>query len=427
MALGSALFLVADAPGVAGPVEQSISTTRQFIVYGTRVPVRGAICELAERTKRELLALLNASDNWTTPIVINAQFVQANLPEAPRLAVNVGQTGFGLKLQLDVVIDPKISAPEVRREILRALIIEMMYRGQSNLAAGTAYISPPDWLLEGVPAAQSNLSRERVASLLALPVAAGTVLPLEQFLRQRRNLLDDPGRLLYGAYSVALVDWLARTAEGQRRLARFIAALPSGSTDLLDELEKQFSEILESRNAEKMWQQQIARASARQPYGLLSNAETERALKDKLRIGIGDGTKSKTYRLEEFPDFVKQPAARVALTFLAQELRALGLEANPVFAPIIAEYAQVSAVLARGKTGGMAKRLDRLGQARQALTLKMRKIDDYLNWFEATGVSGPSGAFSGYLKAADAAARPEHARHDPISVYLDAIETQVQN
>jgi hypothetical protein len=427
LVLGTILFLAA-MPAAAAPVGQSISTSRQFIVYGTQVPVRGAICDLAERTKHALLSLLDQPDNWATPIVINAQFVQANLPETPRLVVNVGQTGFGLKLQLDLLIDAEISAPEVRREILRALLIEMMYRGQSNLPAGTAYVSPPDWLLDGLPAAQSDLSRERVASLLALPAGAGTVLPLEKFLQQKCVLLDAAGRLLYRAYAVALVEWLARAADGPRRLARFIANLPSGSTDSVDELRKQFPEIFDSPwDAEKMWQQQIARASVRQPYELMSNSETEQVLKEKLRFGIRDGTKVKSYTLEEFPSFVKQPKSRLALTFLAQELRALSLRANPVFAPIIADYAQVTAQLARGKTRGMAKRLAELDRARQQLSTQMREIDDYLNWFEATSLSGPSGAFSGYLRAVQSAAKIEPARRDPISVYLDAIETQFQD
>src|SRR4051812_24668754 len=107
--LGAGLFFLV-APAFAARVEQSISTSRQFIVYGTQVPVRGAICELAERTKHELLSLVDQPDNWSTPIVINAQFVQANLPEAPRLSLNVGQTGFGLKLQLDLLIDAEINA-----------------------------------------------------------------------------------------------------------------------------------------------------------------------------------------------------------------------------------------------------------------------------------------------------------------------------
>jgi len=72
---------------LAKPPEQSISTSRQFIAYGTDIGVRGTICDLAEWTKHELLTLLEGHDGWTTPIVINAQYPQANLPELPRLAV----------------------------------------------------------------------------------------------------------------------------------------------------------------------------------------------------------------------------------------------------------------------------------------------------------------------------------------------------
>jgi hypothetical protein len=57
----------------------------------------------------------------------------------------------------------------------------------------------------------------------------------------------------------------------------------------------------------------------------------------------------------------------------------------------------------------------------------MRGIDDYLNWFEATRLSGPSGAFADYMKAAESASRPPPGKRDPISVYLDALETQFRN
>src|SRR5207237_8620967 len=136
-----------------------------------------SICELAERRKRELLALLDQRDSWTIPIVINAQYPQANLPELARLRVEVGQTGFGLKLQLDLVVNPELSRPEFRRELLRALLLEMMYRGRQNIPAGATYTPPPDWLLDGIPAEQSDLFRDRATNFLALPVETRNILP----------------------------------------------------------------------------------------------------------------------------------------------------------------------------------------------------------------------------------------------------------
>jgi hypothetical protein len=183
----------------AAPIEQSISTSRQFIVYGTELSLRGAICDFAEGTKRELLTLLDQRDEWTTAIIINAHYPQANLPELPRLKIDVGQTGFGLKLQLDLMVKSEVSRPELRRELLRALLLEMMYRGQPKIPAGAVYSLPPDWLLDGIPARQSDFSPDQFCNFLGLPGVRNNILPLEKFLEQRPELLDAAGRTLYRA------------------------------------------------------------------------------------------------------------------------------------------------------------------------------------------------------------------------------------
>ena len=420
----TSFLLVLPALTEGAPPGQSISTSRQFIVYGTEIGVRGAICDLAERTKRDLLDLLDERDAWATPIVINAQYPQANLPELPRLAVNLSQTGFGLKLQLDVTIDADISRPEVRREILRALLLEMIYRGESNIPAGTVYTSPPDWLLDGVPAQPSDLPLDRVSNLLAMPVTTRSVLPLEKFLQQRPELLDAPGRLLHRAYSVAVVDLLTREPEGRTRLGRFILELRSASNDPMVELREHFPGIFNSGEA---WEKQIARLATEQPYQLLSSAETERMLAEALRLRISVRGAERTYHLAEFPAFLKHPLAKAGLAVLAQDVGRLAARAHPLYRPIVTEYSQVAALLMRGKTKGVATKLSRLQGTRREAVAQMRGIDDYLNWFEATRLRGLSGAFADYMKAAESAARPQQTKRDPISIYLDALETQFED
>jgi hypothetical protein len=420
----SAIFAAASSPALA---EQSVSTSRQFIVYGTDLTVRGAICDFAERTKRELLALLDQRDDWKSAIVLNAQYRQANLPELRRLNVDLVQTGLGLKLQLDVVVDSGISRPEIRRELLRALLLELMYRGHGNMNAGSAYILPPDWLLDGVPAEQPDQSRDRVARFLALPVAAKNVLPLEKFLTQRPELLDASGRTLYRAYSVALVDWISHSPGGSRLLAQFIVDLPTSSNDSMAELRTHFPGLFEDAQAEKNWEREVARLATRQPHQLLGCAETEQRLAETLRFKISERGFEKRYELEEFSVFLKSGSARNVLSVPANNLRALGTRANPIYAPIIAEYAHITARLLRGKTAGIAKRLTRLRTARETLAAQIRQIDDYLNWFEATGLVRPSGEFADYMKAAERAAHPERMKRDAISVYLDVLETQFDN
>lgn len=387
--------------------------------------MRGAICEFAEQTKRELLAVLGQRDNWTTPIVIDAQYPQANLPELPRLSVDVGQTGFGLKLQLDFVVNPETRPPELRRELLRALLLEIMYRGQVNIPAGTVYTAPPDWLLDGIPAAQSDLSRDQLRNLLALAARSGNILALEKFVAQRPELLDAAGRRLYRAYSYGLVDLLSHGPDGPARLTRFISDLPRASNDLVAELQNHFPGLLDA--SEQTWGKHIVHLSTSQPYQLMGSGETEKILSEKLRIRFAERGSVKTYELEDYPDFLKARSATNVLSALTRDLSALATRANPVYAAVIGEYAEISARLARGKTSGITSRLERLRKTRQAVTAQMREIDDYLNWFEATSLDRPSGQFVDYIQAAERANRREQPKHDPISVYLDVLEAQFEN
>ena len=411
-------------PAAAAPAQQSISASRQFIVHGPDLSIRGALCDFAERTKRELLSLLGQRDDWTTPIIINARFPQAHLPELPSLSVDFAQTGFGLKLQLDFVIEPDVRRPELRRELLRSLLLEMIYRRDPHLSPGAGYVAPPDWILDGIPPAQSQSERERVATLLAAPAASGNVWPLYKFLRQRPEVLDAAGRNLYRAYSFALLDLLSRSTDGPQRLTQFVLDLPRASDNPVNDLREHFPGLFGTASAETTWQKHLAQMSTDQPYQLLGSAETERRLGELLRLRISD---RRSFELAEFPAFLREKQSSNALAVIAGNLTALATRAHPLYVQISAEYAQIVSSLQHRKTLTIARRLEQLATKRRAIADRMRGIDDYLNWFEATRVTGPSGQFADYLKAADRAARPERTKRDPISIYLDALETEFED
>jgi hypothetical protein len=56
----------------------------------------------------------------------------------------------------------------------------------------------------------------------------------------------------------------------------------------------------------------------------------------------------------------------------------------------------------------------------------MNKIDDYMNWFEATQARTKSGAFAEYLGAAKEK-NDAPRRYDAISIYMDALAGQFQD
>src|SRR5215510_9561644 len=115
--------------------EHSTSPSRQFVIYGANAKVRGAISGLAEETKTNLLGLLRQRDDWKTPVVVNLQSQQANAPEIPPADLRFSQTGFGIKLQLDLTISKNVEASLVERELLRAILLEMVYRKQPHITA----------------------------------------------------------------------------------------------------------------------------------------------------------------------------------------------------------------------------------------------------------------------------------------------------
>src|SRR2546426_8843272 len=186
----AAIFISALFAGhvlYAAPTERSVSPSRQFVIYGADAALRGAVSNLAERTKADLLVLLRQRDNWTVSIVVNLQPQQANLPEIPPADLRFSQTGFGLKLQLDLTISKNLDASLMERELLRAILLEMIYRKESHVAAGSIFVEPPDWLIDGVLALAPGRDRGQLVEALT---TADKTKPLETFLRQRSRLLD---------------------------------------------------------------------------------------------------------------------------------------------------------------------------------------------------------------------------------------------
>jgi hypothetical protein len=404
----------------AAPLERSVSPSQQFIIYGADTSFRGAISKLAEQTKANLLVLLRQPDNWKTPIIINLQSPQANLPEIPPSALHFSQTGFGLKLQLDLIIPQNLDGSLVERELLRAILLEMIYRRQTDIAAGTAYVEPPDWLLDGILALAPGRTRQPLIEALAL---SNKITPLEELLRQRPALLDSPARLIYRACSYALVQLLVNRTDGGKQLARYIDNLSHASNDPLADLKLQFPVL--NGDVKEIWRSSVAQLGAGQKYHLLTFAETERKLGELLRIKISDaGVSGKPVALEDLCQRKISKGEGAALNQLKLDLLLLSGRAHPIMRPIVQEYQQIATLLAGGKRHRLAQRLARLKTTESKITARMSDIEDYMNWFEATQSKTQSGVFANYLNAVDEQNEGRTRRRDAISVYLDALEEQ---
>ena len=418
------LFCLAIPGALSAGKPQSTSTSRQFLIYGADVAVRGAMCDLAEQTKANLLRLLNLRDNWKTPLIINLDYPQANFPEAPAAQVGFSQLGYALKLQLNLLVTGEMRGGEVQRQLLRLILIELMYRDHGDIAAGTPYVAPPDWLVDGVLELRPGRDSGQNARLLQTMVTAQEITPLDDLVRQRREQLDAPSRQLHDAYSMALLQLLLDAPGGQRKIAQFITDLPGAPNDALADLRAHFPETL-GRSPDKWWDLSVARLSASDRHEILSAVETSSRLDRLLRFSIPapDGI-AKEYSLGDYETFRKLPAHRAVLGNVSQQLLVLGALAHPSYRPIVQEDYELSNLIARGKLGKIRARLERVASYREVVERQENEIDDYLNWYEATQAKTMSGAFSQLLETAKAADEVQARRRDPISVYLDSVEME---
>jgi hypothetical protein len=384
--------------------QHSVSSSRQFVIYGLDAPSRGEIAELAEKTKSNLLVLLQRTDDWQTPIVINLHVPETNVPEMKPVSLRFSQTGAGLKLQLDFRI-AKSAGNEIERELLRAILLEMIYRHQSQTPAGTVFVEPPAWLLDGILAVAPESDP---APLIEALTVARDPASLETFLLQNAGVLDPPARELYRAESYSLIRLLLDGENGRVRLARYIDNLARESNDPLADFRKYFPQLA-GDDAEKTWKSSIARLSDEQNFRLLTFAETDRKL-DELQPG----------RIEPLLRTKLSAADKTNAKHLSDDLLMLAERANPALREVVREYQQIALRLAAGKTHGLSAGFIRVKTERAQLASRMNAIDDYMNWFEATQLSTSSGEFPDHLKAASETVAPR--RTDSLSVYLDALD-----
>lgn len=360
---------------------------------------------------------------------MHAQLRVADLPEGPAARLNFSQTGFGLKLQLDLTIADDIDVSGIERELVSALLLELMYRNAPDTPAGTPYVQPPPWLVDGMLglAAAQNSSMQPNAAALA--IAQNNIAPLSEFLRQQPELLEASPRAVYRAHAAAFVSMLLTLPDGSVRLQKFVADLPHAGDDQVAQLEAHFTELAGHPKAlQALWTNALTRLAARDRYRMLSCEETERQLSSALTVEVQAGkARADACALEQFPQFIGRPQTPEALRRLRERLSLLSARANPLYAAIIGEYGQIAQRLSRRKTGKISERLARLRTARDEISRRMTAIDDYMNWFEATQSRAPSDAFADYMKAAELSAETQPRRRDAISVYLDALEVQLQN
>jgi len=385
----------------------------------------------ADDTKDAFLKLLDTPDDWSRPIIIQLSPLDPADPGHTPSDVRIVNTADGFKVVLNVILGPDPRDAHFPQQLIRALLLEYAYRNQPALVApGASYAEPPAWLIDGLASLTANPDPTAGAGLFRSLIQSGKTPTLGDFLSENPANLDTPSLTLYTACSMSLVRLLLSLPNGHHLMQAYIRHFPDPSSDPAAELLKAFPPLDSGgQSLEKWWTLGLANLSAADRYQGLSLAETSLQLDNTLQVTlpIDASGKTKTYTLDQYPDFQKNPAAPGALSTLSLRLLSLESQASPLMRDVIAAYQTLVIELAHHQSAHLASRLASIADYRQRLTAHMDQVADYLNWYEATQSTQPSGSFDDYIRTAEQLDQPDTpaAHTDPISKYLDSIEQQL--
>ena len=416
--LAAAVRVEAAAPVAAN---RTVSGSRQFTIFSTDKALRSRVASLADEVKGDVLGLLGERiDRWKIPVII-ALDAADELCSQP-VTFQMISTPGGAQIDIAVRIGSDPAAVNLHKQLVRAVLLELAYRDRPPVRAGERYLEAPWWLTDGIIEILRRRDRGVDTELFTRLVETNRLPSIQQFVQLRDANLGATANAIDSACALGLVQLLLEQPDGPAALARLVRHWPANGEDPVAALGKEFSPLAANNAAlQKWWTLNIARYAASSRYrGLtLADSGTQLAALLSIELPIDKAGTKKIFAIADYPQFLKLPAARTALLARQRGTVALSAQAHALLQPVVAEYEEIFAGLAKGKTRGIADRIARAESYRATVVHRMAEITDYLNWYEATQLGERSNSFDGYLKAAE-----EFARSEPISKYLDLLQKE---
>ena len=409
----------------SAPLQRSVSSSQQFVIYHSDGALRSRLAQRAEDLKSQWLRRLKVSDEWKSPIII--QVLTIGRWNSARIRTGFYESdGGAAKVQIDIADVSALKGPEFDREIYRALFLEFGYRNVPA-KAGKALHQPPAWLIEGLFEDVTAREEGIAVGVYERLINAKDSPDLAAFLKERPEMLDATSHAIYRAKALGLLRALLGSPEGAKHLATYCSNLSSlDRSDGAELLEKFPSLAGNPVLLSKLWMLSLADASAAHRITPLSVKETQRRLTLILEMTAPTNTGKPPAGTVSGPAALsavaKTKTGRYAVRQKAEELLRLEIRAHPLIRPIVEEYRIIASELAAKPRKKLEVRIRKNMQLQQAVVKRAEEMEDYLNWFEAAQLSTPSKEFDSAV-GSQSNALTFH-RNDTLSRYLDDIEVR---
>lgn len=436
-------------------VNESSVQGGQFRVYGRIKEQRDIVLEEAERTRRTIMTVLRMNQEFVSPIVIQIRETSALVTGRQAVWTSVVQVGEGFRIELNMVPQQNaVDGPLLRRELVRCILAERLLRQHSAADLAGRETPPPDWMLYGLLELLDYQAMGRPSDSFSAVFRLGHVLSLEDIFSFNPEDVDSVSRMVYRASACGLLLMLLERSSGGKNFSSLcdtIALMPDND---MAAIARSYPELNSSGNSlGKWWSLQLAAMSQPGLDELLTTQHTEQELVKALVLHLpaqpetaGQKKPKKGLFSKKKPDEKAAPAApATAADYPLEEftrattrkdraqifgrvelaLTQLSLRAHPLYRPVVGRYLALVKDLSEGKKEKEAARtIASLALMRSNLLADMSKVEDYLDWYEVTQAEGTSGTFHDYLRSVEETQRPLPPRRDPLSRYLNLMESE---
>jgi hypothetical protein len=404
---------------------RTTSSSKQFTIYCEDVSLRGRVAGFVEDVKVEVYSMLGQAAWGRIPIVVTIEPGEAPTPARVQLA----QTPDGPTIQIKVKIGSDPAAVHLEKQIVRALLLDFMYRDRPQPNAGALYAEAPWWVVSGIIESNRKRGEGVETDLFRRLIDTNKLPPIAVFVTGHGDELGPTAEAFDSACAMALIQLLLEQPEGKSRLARLVRGWPDSYDNPIAALNRAFPQLGDGPSGlQKWWTVNLARFAASNRYRGLSSEDTERQLAQLLEFDVTtdkSGTREH-FTLGQFRDYIKMPGVREIMQQQREEVLKLGSQANALLLPVVQGYEQIFFLLGRGKTRGIAERIHQIETYRNTVLHRKSEIADFLNWFEATQLGMRSDAFDSYLQAAQTIERDRSptAASVEIAKYLDLLQEE---
>ena len=258
------------------------SSAGQFVIHGAELKTRALMLQRCEAVALEMRSLLQDNVEGAIPIIVAIRTAPDLNPSLPAVSPAISALAHGgFHLQLTVQARPDFNPQEMRKELIRLLVVERILRGHQQITPKGRIL--PDWLLVGINEALDFRSRTRPSALFSAVFRTGKVFGIEEILEAEPGSLDALTRAIYNASCCALVLTLLDQPDGALSFGKFLHALPTDARSNRELLAAWFPNLGSSKSAlEKWWSLKLANLARPSVFETLSPEETMTALTSAL-------------------------------------------------------------------------------------------------------------------------------------------------